>query len=335
MVRRGGAGTTGTPALSVVPASSAAPMERASRTVPVEPASGAGGSVTSARHTARALAGDVRALLTPRGLRGVALELAWSSAHLAMYPWGLLRERPREHDLYHLGGLDPVARGLVVGDVEAAGTPILLIHGMVDNRAIFTVLRRRLRRRGFGRVVSLNYSPMTNDIRAAAGDLSGAVEELVARTGYERIHVVGHSLGGLIARYYVQRLGGDQRVHTLVTLATPHEGTLPARLVPMTLCRQLTPGSDLYTELALAAPSCRTRFVAYWSDLDQMILPHENGRLDHPDLAVRNVLVRGRGHLSIPIDGDVVHGISTVLSQLDSDGTTLQAGVTPLDADTC
>ncbi len=334
--REGPPGASGTPALALVPeprsSSAVRPGGPASeRGTPAATApSTAWSPHASARHTVRALAGDLRALLTVRGARGVVRETAWTSAHVAMYPWGLLRERPREHDLYHLGSLDPVARGLVVGNVEAAGTPILLIHGMIDNRGIFAVLRRRLRRRGFGRVVALNYSPMTNDIRAAARDLSGAVEELVARTGYERIHVVGHSLGGLIARYYVQRLGGDERVHTLVTLGTPHGGSLPARLVPVNLCRQLTPGSEFYAELAEPAADCGTRFVAYWSDLDQMVIPHENGRLEHPDLAVRNVLVRGRGHMSIPIEGEVVHGISTLLSQLDSDGTTLQAGVTPI-----
>jgi triacylglycerol lipase len=327
--RRGTTGGAGTPALVAVPGG--LPSDAATTATTTDPALTFGdtGGTPSARHTLRALAGDVRALLTPHGLRGAALEAAWSSVHLAMYPLGLVRERP-ERDVYHLGELGPVQRALVVGDVEAAGTPILLIHGMVDNRAIFTVLRRRLRGRGFGRVMSLNYSPMTNDLRTAARSLSGAVEELVARTGYERIHMIGHSLGGLIARYYVQRLGGDERVHTLVTLGTPHEGTLPARLVPVQLCRQLTPGSDLFTELASPAAGCRTRFVAYWSDLDQLILPHENGRLEHPDLAVRNVLVRGRGHMSIPIDGDVVHGISRLLSQLDADGSTLQAGITPL-----
>jgi triacylglycerol lipase len=344
--RRGATGRPGTPALTAVPdpgrpahptrppqpsrtgpTTQAAPSVPATRTATPAPQAGATPSVG---HTLRALAGDLRALLTPHGLRGAALEAAWSSAHLAMYPWGLLREQPRDREIYHLGGLGPEQRGLVVGNVEAAGTPILLIHGMVDNRAIFTVLRRRLRGRGFGRVVAPNYSPMTSDIRTAARDLSGAVEELVARTGYERIHMVGHSLGGLIARYYVQRLGGDDRVHTLVTLGTPHEGTLAARLLPLRLGRQLAPGSDLFTELALPAVGCRTRFVAYWSDLDQLVLPHENGRLEHPDLAVRNVLVRGRGHMSIPIDGDVVHGITTLLSQLDADGSTLQAGVTSL-----
>lgn len=272
-----------------------------------------------------------RALLTPHGLRGAVVEAVWASAHLAIYPLGLVRERAEPHDRYHLQGLAPVQRGLVIGDVEAAGTPILLIHGMIDNRAIFTVLRRHLRRRGFGRVFTLNYSPITNDIRQAARDLSAAVEDLVAQTGYERVHMIGHSLGGLIARYYVQRLGGDQRVHTLVTLGSPHGGTLAAGVLPFLLFRQLRPGSDLFAELGKPAPGCRTRFVAYWSAMDQLILPHEHARIEHPDLAAHNVLTPAVGHMSIPIDGRVVHEISRLLSQLDHDGTLLRAGVTPLD----
>jgi triacylglycerol lipase len=278
----------------------------------------------------RALRDDVRPLLTPGAVRGAVVEAIWCSAHLAIYPFGLLRERAEPGGRYALEGLGPRERGLAVRDIEAAGTPILLVHGMIDNRAIFTVLKRGLRKRGFGRVVTINYSPVTNDIRQAARDLAAEVEALVAQTGYERIHVVGHSLGGLIARYYVQRLGGDERVHTLVTLGSPHAGTLTARLLPVQLCRQLRPGSDLYAELAEPADRCRTRFVAYWSDLDQMILPHGNARLDHPDLYVRNVRVHGVGHMSLPLDGQVVHEISAVFSQLDWDGTTLSAGVTPL-----
>jgi triacylglycerol lipase len=273
---------------------------------------------------------DIRPVLTPAGVRGALVEAVWMSAHLAMYPLGLLRERPEPRDRYALEGLGPSQRGLAVRDIEAAGTPILLVHGMVDNRAIFTVLKRRLRRRGFGRVVTINYSPVTNDIRQAARDLAAEVEALVAQTGYERIHVVGHSLGGLIARYYVQRLGGDERIHTLVTLGSPHAGTLTARLIPVHLCRQLRPGSDLYAELAEPAERCRTRFVAYWSDLDQLIIPHVNARLEHPHLSARNVRVHGVGHMSLPLDGQVVHEISALLSQLDWDGTMLTAGVTPL-----
>ncbi len=277
-----------------------------------------------------ALGSALPRLATPTGLTGAAVESAWVAAHLLLYPWGALRERHEVVDRFGTAGLPPVRRALLVGDVEAAGTPIVLVHGMLDNRAVFTVLRRQLRRRGFDRVVTVNYSPLTNDIRAAAVELGAEIEALVATTGYERVHVVGHSLGGLIARYYVQRLGGDARVHTLVTLGTPHRGSELARLLPVRLGRQLSPGSSLYRELDARARGLRTRFVAYWSDLDQVVVPHVHGRLDHPDLAARNVCVAGAGHMSIPLKGVDAHEIAALLSQLDPDGATVRQGVTTL-----
>lgn len=252
---------------------------------------------------------------------GAVLETAWITAHLALYPTGLVRRRLTAQQRYGMRGLMPAQRGLLVGDVEAAGTPILLVHGMADNRAIFTLLTRGLRRRGFHRVVSVNYPVTTNDIRVAAELLAAEVEQVCEATGYERLHVVGHSLGGLIARYYVQRLAGHQRVHTLVTLGSPHAGTLLAYALPVRLGAQLRPGSELYAELAAPAPGCSTRMVAYWSDLDQLVIPQANARIEHPDLLAHNVRVRGVGHMSLPIHGRLVHEISTLLSKLNTDGS--------------
>jgi pimeloyl-ACP methyl ester carboxylesterase len=276
-----------------------------------------------------------QAVLTPVGVRGTAVETAWWVAHLAMWPFG--HGERRVEDVVHrtrVHDQPPVHRALLVGDVEAAGTPILLVHGIVDNRTIFTMLRRGLRRRGFGRVVAVNYSSVGGDVRVLAARLGEVVEELCEETGFERVHVVGHSLGGLIARYYIQRLGGDERVHTLVTLGTPHGGTVPAYTLPSTLVRQLRPGSDIVRELEEPAPGCRTRMVAVWSDLDQLVMPQRNGRVVHPDLQARNVFVRGVGHLSLPVDGRVVHEICTTLAHLDHDGHTVAVGATSIASST-
>lgn len=251
-----------------------------------------------------------------------------------MYPLGLAEEKARSQVERHtLEGLPPVQRGLLIGDVEAAGTPIILVHGVVDNRTIFTLLRRGLRRRGFGRTVALNYSPLSMDIRTVARRLADLIEDVVRETGYERVHIVGHSMGGLVARYYVQRLGGDERVHTLVTLGTPHGGSSPARLFPIPVSQQMKPGSDVIRELDESAGGCRTRFLAVWSDLDQVIMPKRNARIVHPDLNARNVFVRGVGHMSLPVDGRVVHEICTTLAHLDHDGTILTEGVTSIDSE--
>ena len=65
---------------------------------------------------------------------------------------GALAERGRRAgretaERFTLDDLPPASRGLLLGDVVAAGTPILLVHGLVDNRSVFTLLRRALRRR--------------------------------------------------------------------------------------------------------------------------------------------------------------------------------------------
>jgi triacylglycerol lipase len=259
-----------------------------------------------------------RWLLTPSTVKGVAIEAAWVTAHLAMYPLGVVEEQVRiQNERHSLDGLPPTRRGLLVGDVVAAGTPIVLVHGIFDNRSIFTLLRRGLHRRGFGSTYALNYSPWKDDIRSVAARLGDLVASVCEETGHDRVHVIGHSMGGLIGRYLVQRLGGDAHVHTLVTLGTPHAGTYPARFVPLEVARQMRIGGDLITELAQPAPGCATRFLVVWSDIDQLVLPQVHGRLDHPDLRVRNVLVRGVGHLSLPVDGRVIGSIGRALALLD------------------
>ncbi|MCZ7458495.1 esterase/lipase family protein [Streptomyces sp. WMMC940] len=283
-------------------------------------------------------------------LRATALELAILTAHMIVYPSGLFPERRSPAPATgspHLGGPPHLDTTPHLGttplpdspDTDSPGTgtpdgrpdspdspalpfpaqsapypPAVLLHGFVDNRSVFVLLRRALVRQGGRHVESLNYSPLTCDIRTAAELLGRHVEEICARTGRQRVDIVGHSLGGLIARYYVQRLGGDRRVRTLVTLGTPHAGTRVAPLASAhPIVRQMRPDSAVIEELRLPAPGCRTRFVSFWSDLDQIMVPLETARLEHPDLIVRNVRVSGIGHLALPVHPAVAAGIREAL----------------------
>ncbi|MEE1927982.1 alpha/beta fold hydrolase [Streptomyces sp. TRM 70351] len=235
-------------------------------------------------------------------VRTTALEAAVLTGRLALYSTGLLAERPAPHPPVDLPG----------------PRPVVLVHGFVDNRSVFTLLRRSLTRHGWHRVTCVNYSPLTWDVRSAAAALGEHVADVCERTGQPAVDVVGHSLGGLIARYYVQRLGGDAHVHTLVSLGTPHAGTraVPALSVHP-LVRQMRPGSGLLTELAGPAPGCRTRFVSFWSEDDQVMAPVETARLDHPDLRRRSVRVRGVGHLAMPVHSAVIAQIRRELVGAD------------------
>ncbi|MDG4864560.1 alpha/beta fold hydrolase [Streptomyces sp. T-3] len=234
-------------------------------------------------------------------LKATTLELAVLAGHLLLYPSGIAPDRPPT---------DPAEPPRLPAKDAAGARPVVLLHGFIDNRSVFVLLRRSLTQHGRRHVESLNYSPLTCDIRAAARLLAGHVEEVCARTGHHEVDIVGHSLGGLIARYYAQRLGGDVRVRTLVTLGTPHGGTrVAAVLSAHPIVRQMRPDSDVVAELAGPAPDCRTRFVSFWSDLDQLMDPLETACVDHPDLLAQNVRVSGIGHLALPVHPAVAAGI--------------------------
>ncbi|MDX6330260.1 MAG: triacylglycerol lipase [Streptomycetaceae bacterium] len=245
---------------------------------------------------------------------GAAVEVVAIITALALYPSGMSddRETADARPGPPSDGTPPVRR--LRENAVAGGTPVLLVHGMSSNRGIFYILRRKLQREGFLQVTMLNYNWLATDVRSAARLLAEEVERLCDSTGHERVHVIGHSLGGLVARYYVQRMGGDARVHTVITLGAPHQGTLAAMLpLPHPVIRQLRPGSDVLAELAEPAPGCGTRFVAFHSELDELIIPASNARLVHPNLQVTNVAVRALGHVSLPLHPSVVREVCRVL----------------------
>ncbi|MFE0693446.1 esterase/lipase family protein [Streptomyces sp. NPDC058869] len=262
-------------------------------------------------------------------LGATALELFVLTGRLVVYPFGLTSER---------GGDVPAGAGPAATTGHPATTaaappsppPVVLLHGFIDNRSAFVVLRRALTRYG-RRPESLNYSPLTRDVRTAAALLGRHVEEICARTGHGRVDVVGHSLGGLIARYYVQRLGGDRRVRTLVTLGTPHGGTAVAPGAGIhPIVRQMRGHSSVIEELRGPAPGCRTRFVSFWSELDQIMVPVGTACVDHPDLDAVNVRVTGIGHLALPVHPTVAAAVREVLDAPETgEEDTGATGATP------
>ncbi|MEJ5255228.1 MAG: alpha/beta fold hydrolase [Acidimicrobiales bacterium] len=199
-------------------------------------------------------------------------------------------------------GLEDVARVEALPTVVE--TPVLLVHGYGANKSNWLFLRRYLEQAGFARVHALNYNPLSADIPGLAERCAERAEQLREHFGVGRIHVVGHSLGGVIARYAVQVLG-LQGVDVCITIASPHGGVRLARygsplaaLSPLASGLQLRPDSTVMTMLRYSARRLPTRFVAYYSNLD-MIVPARRAMILEPELQATNILVKDHGHLSI------------------------------------
>ncbi|MER8184033.1 alpha/beta fold hydrolase [Kitasatospora sp. NPDC094015] len=254
-----------------------------------------------------------RAAATVRGAGAEATALAH---HLIRYPAGIPAE-PRPHSC------PDAAPGRPPRDGPPQHGPVLLLHGLADNRAVFGPLRRELHRQGWTHLHALNYSPLTRDVRAAAVLLARHVGWAARAHQGRPVTLVGHSLGGLICRYYVQRLGGDALVPTVVTLGTPHEGTTAALLpIPLPITRQLRPGSPLLAELQLPAPRCRARFTALRGELDEVVRPGRSALLHHPDLQTDNLTIPGVGHIGLPSHPLAVEAVRRALEATGDTGLT-------------
>ncbi|MBA3654512.1 MAG: alpha/beta fold hydrolase [Actinobacteria bacterium] len=191
-------------------------------------------------------------------------------------------------------------------------TPVLLVHGFGHNRSGWFVVDEHLRHAGLTSVHRWNYDPFRHDVPELAEMLGERVERLCAATGFDRVHVVGHSLGGILLRWYIQELGGDARVITAITVASPHQGTRLASFVPSfgsLTAQQLAPGSWLMRRLERAAAPSAVRWVAFYSNLDFFVQPATSAMITTPALRATNVLVKDAGHLSILLSSRVADGV--------------------------
>ena len=245
--------------------------------------------------------------------RGVAREIGWAAFNLAVWPIGLADEAIRS-GVRRIPSWRPKVATEPSG--VAAEIPIILIHGYFHNRSGLMVMSRALKRHGFKNLHAFNYNPLRRGIPEIAESVGRRVEQVLEQTGAPKVHLVGHSLGGLLARWYVEQMGGQSKVHSVVTLGTPHNGTLLAHAGRSPVSRQMRPGSDLLKKLAEKPLPKSVRYLSYYSNLDVLIKPSRsaclrNGNCDN----VRNILVHDMGHLSLLISPELIESIAGNLSE--------------------
>ncbi len=220
----------------------------------------------------------------------------------------LLRLSRLQRQVRYLAGyLDfgPPGPSARVADFDRADRPVLLLHGFMATRRAVEVLERRLRRDGYT-VFSFNLGGVQQVIRRGIDDLADHV-----RTKVERLYgnhpamgpltIIGHSQGGLVACWYVKKLGGWRRVRALVTLGTPHRGTpaawaaLPFGMMAPSLF-QMAPRSRFLRRLQRGSWPPGVRLTSIWSRGD-LLSPYPSALIEDLGLPyLRNVEVAAEGH---------------------------------------
>lgn len=104
----------------------------------------------------------------------------------------------------------------------------IFIHGFTADYRAMSSLADQFHGAGF-ETLGFNY-PCFDGIDVAAQELQGQLQDINQICGgaltRNRLTLICHSMGGLVARALVSLFGGSQYVQNVVTLGTPHSGTL-------------------------------------------------------------------------------------------------------------
>ncbi len=155
--------------------------------------------------------------------------------------------------------------------------PVILVPGYSANRGYFFPYALLLNKRGY-RVFTMPVVPFYCNIYYLAEILGRKVEEVLRETGAEKVVLIGHSMGGLISRYYIQRLGGEEKVAALLTISTPHKGTKLAVFGSGYSAREMIPGSRFLKDINgdIGNHFKKVRLISLGTTADNLVVPYVN-----------------------------------------------------------
>ncbi len=202
-----------------------------------------------------------------------------------------------------------------VGHKRGSGTrPVVLVHGYTQNRSDFVYLSRYLRRRGLGPIYGFNYFSF-GDIRKSGTRLAKFVARVCKETGVDAVDLVGHSMGGLVARYCIRL--EPERVRRCVTIASPHSGIRMRTPVLGRGARQLRAGTRFIMELS-GAP-LGVPMLSVYSTHDNIVSPGAaSSSLER--WGGRDFVVDHVGHLTILFDKRVAGAVADFLLEEEPHG---------------
>ncbi len=152
--------------------------------------------------------------------------------------------------------------------------PVLLVHGLYDTVTKFKKMSAYLTALGWS-VHSLDLQP--NNGMGCLKKLGHQVNDYITKTfpANQTIDLIGFSMGGLVTRYYLQRLGGVKKVQRYISISAPNNGTLSAYMLPYPGILQMRPESPLIRDLNQdhAAILSNLNVTVIWTPFDSMILP--------------------------------------------------------------
>ncbi|MDZ7812128.1 MAG: alpha/beta fold hydrolase [Ideonella sp.] len=177
---------------------------------------------------------------------------------------------------------------------ETPPVGVVLVHGFVCNRGLWNSWMKRFRAQGVP-YLAVNLEPVFGVIDDYAVIIEQAVRRITEVTGRPPV-IVAHSMGGLAVRAWLQQYEAEDRIASVVTIGSPHQGTWLAHWGSTPNARQMAPGGVWLTQLAAQEPASRaSRFVCCFSHCDNIVFPAMTAVLP----GARAVLIRAAAHVDM------------------------------------
>ncbi len=181
------------------------------------------------------------------------------------------------------------------GGAPLPPNPVLLIHGVVCNRGVWRPLAAILKAHGFSPIRAVNLEPPLGNIDSHAAVVAKEIRQLSRDCGGARVAVIAHSMGGLVVRAALPLLRPDD-VSQVVTLGSPHHGSLLAGLLPGLPFRQMQPDSGWLARLNEAQEGhFPVPVTCIYSANDNLVRPAWSAALE----GATRMELEGLGHLSL------------------------------------
>jgi pimeloyl-ACP methyl ester carboxylesterase len=152
--------------------------------------------------------------------------------------------------------------------------PVIFVHGMSGHRGNFHPMGAFFRTRG---------RRFIDEVLVANAMPDGQVD------------IVAHSRGGVVARIALNNLETNGKIATLVTIGTPHGGTMAARYGRSRELDELRPDSPIVARLEQQLPWNGPRLVCLWSAADPLVVPPTNAQV----VGAENVELPGLTHCQL------------------------------------
>ena len=193
--------------------------------------------------------------------------------------------------------------------------PVLLVHGLAGTKSSWSLVAETLSARGLT-VDAIAYPPVGTSVERLADQVVAEVQTILYRTGADKVHLVGHSLGGVVIAQAIADGRLDGMVDTVITLGSPFGGSPWAGLLPFVeIVRALRSGSPLLQRLASAPVPDGVRWLAVTAALD-IIVPGLRSVPTHAE--VETITFGDVGHLGLLVSRQVIAYIAAALSARES-----------------